>query len=131
MKQLTEMILSRAQPKRFGSMGAMTGPVLAGLVGAYVGAMNNGAVPTIATAWQVRWAGAGGVGVGGEVVDTSPNQTEPNAGGVGGWCGRRRAAVREAESGGAGGGEHGQRVDDWLSGGEVACSTNLGWVGRG
>ncbi|PNW76463.1 hypothetical protein CHLRE_11g467610v5 [Chlamydomonas reinhardtii] len=52
VKQLTEMILSRAQPKRFGSMGAMTGPVLAGLVGAYVGAMNNGAVPTIATAWQ-------------------------------------------------------------------------------
>ncbi len=32
----------------------MTGPVLAGLVEAYVGAINNGAVPTIATAWQVR-----------------------------------------------------------------------------
>eukprot|EP00198_Chlamydomonas_reinhardtii_P009484 XP_001698821.1 predicted protein [Chlamydomonas reinhardtii] len=58
VKQLTEMILSRAQPKRFGSMGAMTGPVLAGLVGAYVGAMNNGAVPTIATAWQSCLAAA-------------------------------------------------------------------------
>ena len=31
----------------------MTGSVLAGLVGAYVAAINQGAVPTIATAWQV------------------------------------------------------------------------------
>ncbi len=31
--------------------------LLAGLVGAYVGAINQGAVPTIATAWQVGAAG--------------------------------------------------------------------------
>ncbi|GFR45088.1 hypothetical protein Agub_g6464 [Astrephomene gubernaculifera] len=51
VKELTNMIFSRANPKRFGSQ-LMTGPVLAGLVGAYVGAINHGAVPTIATAWQ-------------------------------------------------------------------------------
>lgn len=48
---LTSLIFSRAHPKRFGST-FMTGPLLAGLVGAYVGAINQGAVPTIATAWQ-------------------------------------------------------------------------------
>ncbi|PNH10976.1 Interferon-induced guanylate-binding protein 1 [Tetrabaena socialis] len=51
VKDLTSLIFQRAQPKRFGSQ-LMTGPVLAGLVGAYVGAINGGAVPTIATAWQ-------------------------------------------------------------------------------
>lgn len=57
MADLTSLIFSRAHPKRFGST-FMTGPLLAGLVGAYVGAINQGAVPTIATAWQV---GEGGV----------------------------------------------------------------------
>ncbi|KXZ50367.1 hypothetical protein GPECTOR_16g540 [Gonium pectorale] len=51
VKDLTALIFSRAHPKRFGPH-LMTGPVLAGLVGAYVGAINQGAVPTIATAWQ-------------------------------------------------------------------------------
>lgn len=32
----------------------MSGPLLAGLTCAYVDAINAGAVPTIATAWQVR-----------------------------------------------------------------------------
>jgi hypothetical protein len=49
------LIFSKAQPKRFGA-GLMTGPVLAGLVEAYVAAINAGAVPTITTAWQVRGA---------------------------------------------------------------------------
>ncbi|GAX73401.1 hypothetical protein CEUSTIGMA_g854.t1, partial [Chlamydomonas eustigma] len=49
--QLIELIFSKAEPKRFGTQ-FMTGPVLAGLVEAYVEALNNGAVPTIATAWQ-------------------------------------------------------------------------------
>ena len=50
--QLTQLILARATPKRFGA-ALMTGPLRAGLVGAYSAAMNAGAVPTIATAWQV------------------------------------------------------------------------------
>lgn len=50
---LLKVIFGKAQPKRFGTQ-VVTGPVLAGLVEAYVGAINNGAVPTISTAWQVR-----------------------------------------------------------------------------
>jgi hypothetical protein len=46
--------LLQAQPKRLGNQ-ILTGPMLAGLVDAYVTAINNGAVPTIATAWQVRF----------------------------------------------------------------------------
>lgn len=53
MASLLKVIFSKAQPKRFGTQ-VVTGPVLAGLVEAYVGAINNGAVPTISTAWQVR-----------------------------------------------------------------------------
>lgn len=34
----------------------MTGAALAGLAEAYVAAINNGAVPVISTAWQVRWS---------------------------------------------------------------------------
>lgn len=52
------MILRKAQPKRLGGF-VLTGPVLAGLTEAYVAAINDGAVPTIATAWQVRRGGAG------------------------------------------------------------------------
>ena len=32
----------------------LSGPMLAGLAEAYVDAINHGAVPTIATAWQAR-----------------------------------------------------------------------------
>ena len=52
VSKLVEMIFSKSKPKRFGN-GLMSGPVLAGLVEAYVEAINKGAVPTIATAWQV------------------------------------------------------------------------------
>jgi hypothetical protein len=38
-------------PKRLGNQ-VLTGPMLAGLAEAYVAAINAGAVPTIATAWQ-------------------------------------------------------------------------------
>jgi hypothetical protein len=44
----------QAQPRCYGSLGVMSGPLLAGLTGAYVNAINAGAVPTIATAWQVN-----------------------------------------------------------------------------
>ena len=53
LQRLTQLIFAKAQPKRLGAQ-ILTGPMLAGLVEAYVGAINNGAVPTIATAWQVR-----------------------------------------------------------------------------
>lgn len=49
--KLVSLCFSRAQPKRIGST-TLTGPMLAGLVSAYVDAINGGAVPTIATAWQ-------------------------------------------------------------------------------
>lgn len=55
VSNLVKLIFSKSKPKRFGD-GFMSGPVLAGLVEAYVKAMNDGAVPTIATAWQVRAA---------------------------------------------------------------------------
>ena len=42
----------RAQPKRLGNQ-IVSGAMLAALAEAYVAAINNGAVPTIATAWQV------------------------------------------------------------------------------
>jgi len=43
----------QATPKRVGDV-VMTGSVMAGLTEAYVKAINEGAVPTIATAWQVQ-----------------------------------------------------------------------------
>lgn len=51
--RLCALIFSRAQPKRIGTQ-VVSGPMLAGLAEAYVCAINEGAVPTIATAWQVR-----------------------------------------------------------------------------
>ncbi len=46
-------MFSKAQPKRLGQ-DVVTGGVLAALATAYVNAINAGAVPTIATAWQAR-----------------------------------------------------------------------------
>jgi len=52
LAKLTRVIFARAQPKRLGSQ-TITGAMLAALAEAYVSAINRGAVPTIATAWQV------------------------------------------------------------------------------
>lgn len=52
LERLTKLIFARAQPKRLGPQ-IISGPMLAGLASAYVEAINNGAVPTISTAWQV------------------------------------------------------------------------------
>jgi hypothetical protein len=52
VSKLLKLLLSRAQPKRVG-VAPVTGAMLAGLAEAYVAAINDGAVPTIATAWQV------------------------------------------------------------------------------
>ncbi|KIY98006.1 Guanylate-binding protein 6 [Monoraphidium neglectum] len=54
--RLTSLLFSRAAPKRIGSQ-IINGPMLAGLATAYVAAINAGAVPTIATAWQGAGAG--------------------------------------------------------------------------
>ena len=51
LAKLVDTCFARAQPKRIGRH-VLTGPMLAGLVTAYVDAINRGAVPTIATAWQ-------------------------------------------------------------------------------
>jgi len=49
--ELLRRIFANAAPKTVGG-ACMTGPMLAGLAEMYVTAINNGAVPTIATAWQ-------------------------------------------------------------------------------
>lgn len=51
LSKLTELCFRKAQPKQVGRT-VITGPMLAGLVTAYVDAINGGAVPNIATAWQ-------------------------------------------------------------------------------
>lgn len=51
LSSLVDTCFARAQPKRIGNT-VLNGPMLAGLVTAYVDAINHGAVPTIATAWQ-------------------------------------------------------------------------------
>ena len=62
IQRLTKLIFQRAQPKRLGNQ-IVSGSMLAALALAYVDAINLGAVPTIATAWQVssllssRWLG--------------------------------------------------------------------------
>ena len=48
---LYQKILNQVRPKRFGDR-RLDGPMLASLVELYVKAINNGAVPTIASAWQ-------------------------------------------------------------------------------
>ena len=52
IKELVSLVFQRAQPKRMNN-SIITGPMLAALTEAYVDAINKGAVPTIATAWQV------------------------------------------------------------------------------
>jgi hypothetical protein len=49
---LTKYIFERTKPKQLGSI-VMTGPMFAGLTQSFLDAINAGAVPTIATSWQV------------------------------------------------------------------------------
>ena len=51
LSDLMKLTFQKAMPKRLGNQ-VLTGPSLAGLAEAYVAAINAGAVPTIATAWQ-------------------------------------------------------------------------------
>lgn len=50
---LTKYVFERTRPKQLGST-IMNGPMLAGLTQSFLDALNAGAVPTIATSWQVR-----------------------------------------------------------------------------
>jgi hypothetical protein len=50
VEALTESVLRDAKPKMVDGC-VLTGPALAALAEAYVGAINDGAVPAIATAW--------------------------------------------------------------------------------
>ena len=52
LETLTRFIFERTRPKQVGST-IMTGPLLAGLTQSFLDALNAGAVPTIATSWQV------------------------------------------------------------------------------
>jgi hypothetical protein len=49
---LTKYIFERTRPKQLGSL-VMNGPMFAGLTQSFLDAINAGAVPTIATSWQV------------------------------------------------------------------------------
>lgn len=53
LDQLTSLIFERTRPKQMEGV-TLTGPMLAALAQSFVGAINQGAVPTIATSWQVH-----------------------------------------------------------------------------
>lgn len=54
LDELTKFVLERTRPKQVGST-VMTGPVLAGITQSFLDAINNGAVPTISSSWQVHF----------------------------------------------------------------------------
>lgn len=49
---LTRFAFERTRPKQIGAT-VMNGPMLAGLTQSFLDALNNGAVPTISSSWQV------------------------------------------------------------------------------
>jgi hypothetical protein len=53
LDQLTSLIFEHTHPKQMEGV-TLTGPMLAALAQSFVGAINQGAVPTIATSWQVH-----------------------------------------------------------------------------
>ncbi|GKC70396.1 guanylate-binding protein 4-like protein, partial [Tanacetum coccineum] len=48
---LTRFVFERTKPKQVGAT-VMTGPIFAGITQSFLDALNNGAVPTITSAWQ-------------------------------------------------------------------------------
>jgi hypothetical protein len=52
LDELTRFIFERTRPKQVAGT-IMTGPVLAGITQSFLDAINNGAVPTISSSWQV------------------------------------------------------------------------------
>lgn len=49
---LTKFVFERTRPKQVGAT-ILTGPILVGITESYLDALNNGAVPTISSSWQV------------------------------------------------------------------------------
>lgn len=49
---LTKFVLERARPKQVGAT-IMNGPIFVGITQSFLDAINNGAVPTISSSWQV------------------------------------------------------------------------------
>jgi len=49
---LTRFVFERTKPKQLGAT-VMNGPILAGITQSFLDAINNGAVPTISSSWQV------------------------------------------------------------------------------
>lgn len=49
---LTRFVFERTRPKQVGAT-VMTGPIFAGITQSFLDALNNGAVPTITSSWQV------------------------------------------------------------------------------
>lgn len=49
---LTRFVFERTKPKQFGAT-VMTGPIFSRITQSFVDALNNGAVPTITSSWQV------------------------------------------------------------------------------
>ncbi|XP_056175635.1 uncharacterized protein LOC115686600 isoform X2 [Syzygium oleosum] len=52
LEALTKFVFERTRPKQVGAT-VLTGPVLVGITESYLEALNNGAVPTISSSWQV------------------------------------------------------------------------------
>lgn len=48
----TKFVFEKTRPKQLGGT-VMTGPILVGITQSYLDALNNGAVPTITSSWQV------------------------------------------------------------------------------
>lgn len=124
MRELATLIAARARPKSWGGGQApgatptagsaceggggcaaatpVTGPVLAALLEAYVGAINSGAVPVIADAWEVRRTTAREIGLVGDMKGVRK--------GWGMGYGReKRRGVKGPGSGGRGGAPDGEK----------------------
>jgi hypothetical protein len=55
LDELTRFVFERTRPKQVAGT-VMTGPVLAGVTQSFLDAINNGAVPTISSSWQVFYS---------------------------------------------------------------------------
>lgn len=53
LEALMKFVFEKTRPKQVGAT-MMTGPVLVGITQSYLDALNQGAVPTISSSWQVR-----------------------------------------------------------------------------
>lgn len=52
LDSLTRYVFERTRPKQMGGT-VMTGPIFARITQSFLDALNNGAVPTITSSWQV------------------------------------------------------------------------------